>query len=158
MRGGNDGERFREAVKEVKEWRELGERKDRGFSWKNGALVKSLYVAWDEFRDVLVIPRSFRSKILLVAHEGSGHLGSDKVLAMLGKHFIWPGMNKEIIAHVRGCDVCQRKSKHNPRKAPVVERPLLSEPFEDIAVDIVGPLPKGKRVSVPTHLCVLSYK
>ncbi len=26
----------------------------------------------------------------------------------------------------------------------MVERPLLSEPFEDIAVDIVGPLPKSK--------------
>ncbi len=68
VRGGNDGERFREAVKEddsLKEWRELGERKDRGFSWKNGALVKSLYVAWDEFKDVLVIPRSFRSKIFI---------------------------------------------------------------------------------------------
>ena len=114
MRGGNDGEWFREAVKEddsLKEWRELGERKDRGFSWKNGALVKSLYVAWDEFRDVLVIPRSFRSKILTVAHEGSGHLGSDKVSAMVGKHFIWPGMHKEINARVRGCDVCQRKKQ-----------------------------------------------
>ncbi len=25
----------------------------------------------------------------------------------------------------------------------MVERPVLTEPFEDVAVDIVGPLPKG---------------
>ncbi len=45
---------------------------------------------------------------------------------------------------MRGCGVCQRKSKYKPKRAPVVERPVLSEPFEDVAVDIVGPLAKGK--------------
>ncbi len=50
---GNEGEEFRKAVKEdesLKEWRELGERKERGFSWKGGTLVKSMYVTWEEFR------------------------------------------------------------------------------------------------------------
>ncbi len=34
--------------------------------------------------------------------------------------------------------------KHNPKKVPVVERPIFSKPFEDVAVGIVGPLPKGR--------------
>ncbi len=73
MRVGNDGVKFREAVKEhdsVKKWSELGKRIDRGFSWKNGVLVKSQYVAWNMIRDILVIPRNFSSKILIVAHLG----------------------------------------------------------------------------------------
>ncbi len=49
--------------------------------------------------------------------------------------------------------LCQVKSKHRPRKAPVVERPLLTEPFESVAVDLVGPLPKGKG----GHQYVLTY-
>ncbi len=36
------------------------------------------------------------------------------------------------------------RSKGRPSKAPVVERPILTEPFESVAVDLVGPLPKGK--------------
>ncbi len=36
------------------------------------------------------------------------------------------------------------EDKQRPRKAPVIERPVLTEPFEDVAVDIVGLLPKGK--------------
>ncbi len=82
--------------------------------------------------------------MLTLAHEKTGHLGADKVLAMMGRHFIWPGMHRDIGAHCRGCQLCQQKSKQRPRKAPVVERPVLTEPFEDVAVDIVGPLPKGK--------------
>ncbi len=126
----------------MKEWRELGERKERGFSWKGGTLVKSMYVTWEEFRDVLVVPMEFREKV--VGHERNGYLGTE-VSAMVGRHFIWPGMSKEVWAHCRACKVCQLKSKQKPKKAPAVERPLLSEPFEDVAVDLVGPLlPKGK--------------
>ncbi len=52
VRVGTEGERFREAVREdenLKEWRELGEREVRGFSWKGGTSVKSMYVTWEEF-------------------------------------------------------------------------------------------------------------
>ncbi len=138
---GNDGENFREAVssdESLKEWRELGKRCERGFSWRHELLVKSMYVTWDEFREVIVVPRAFRNKILEVAHDGTGHLGADKVIAIVNKHFLWPGMSKDIFMY------CREKSKHNPKKVPVVEHPILSEPFEYVAVDIVGPLPKGR--------------
>ncbi len=39
-----------------------------GFSWKGGTLVKSMYVTWEEFRDVLVVPREWRGKVLIIAH------------------------------------------------------------------------------------------
>ena len=95
-------------------------------------LVLSKYVAWEEFRDVLVVPRAYRGKILIVAHEKTGHLGGDKVVAMIERHFAWPGMVKEAYNHCKECPTCQVKSKHVPRKAPVVERPVLTEPFEDV--------------------------
>ncbi len=90
------------------------------------------------------MPREWRGKVLTIAHEKTGHLGVDKVSAMVSRHFLWPSMQRDIGAHVRGCDVCQRKSKYKPKRAPMVERPVLSEPFEDVAVDTVGPLAKGK--------------
>ncbi len=79
-----------------------------------------------------------------MSHEHSGHLGGEKVAKMVGRYFLWPGMVTEIEEHCRSCDTCQRKSKHKPRKVPAVDRPVLTEPFESVAVDLVGPLPKGK--------------
>ncbi len=127
----------------LKEWRELGDRKERGFQWKKGVLVRSQYVMWEEFRDV-VVPKSYRRRVMELAHERNGHLGSEKAARMVGRYFTWPGMAREMGEHCKSCDVCQRKSKHTPRRALAVERPLLSEPFEAVAVDLVGPLPKGK--------------
>ncbi len=72
---------------------------------------------------------------------------------MVGRYFLWPGMIKDVLVHCSSCSVCQLRSKHRPRKAPVVERPILTEPFESVAVDLVGPLPKGKR----GHQYILTY-
>ncbi len=147
MREGSDGGEFRQCVRSdesLRTWRELGERKERGFKWNKGLLLKGMYVSWEEFVDVIVVPREFRGRILEMAHERSGHLGGEKVARLVGRYFLWPGMAKGILEYCQSCKVCQVKNKSKPRKAPAVERPILTEPFESVAVDLVGPLPKGK--------------
>ena len=147
MGEGSDGKRFRECVladESLKTWRELGKRNERGFKWEKELLLKGMYVSWEEFVDVIVVPEKFRKRILVMGHEKCGHLGGEKVARLVGKHFIWPGMGKEILEYCASCETCQIKSKGRPRKAPAVDRPVLSEPFESVAVDLVGPLPKGK--------------
>ena len=57
---------------------------------------------------------------------------------------MWPGMGQDIIKHCRSCSICQICSKAPARKVPMVEREILTEPFEVMAFDIVGPMPKGK--------------
>ncbi len=44
------------------------------------------------------------------------------------------------------------------RKALMVQRPVLTLPLESVAVDLVGPLPKGKRGSkfMFTYICLSS--
>ena len=79
-----------------------------------------------------------------VSHERLGHLGARKVKALIKQRFTWPGMGQDVIEHCRSCLVCQRCSKAPARKAPMVEREVLSEPFEALAYDIVGPMPTGK--------------
>ncbi len=114
---GSDGKDFCQAVLEdesLREWRELGERKERGFAWKKGVLVRSLYITWEEFRDVLVVPKEFRKQIMELGHERNGHLGGEKVTVMVGRYFLWPGMNKELAEHCGSCGLCQLKSKHRP--------------------------------------------
>ncbi len=46
-----------------------------------------------------------------LGHERNGHLGGEKVAAMVGRYFLWPGMSKELVDHGKSCKVCQLKSK-----------------------------------------------
>ncbi len=57
---------------------------------------------------------------------------------------MWPNMKTEIYAHCASCIKCQYNSKYCPKKAPMVARPVITQPFQSVAIDLVGPLPKGK--------------
>ena len=49
----------------------------------------------------------------------------------------------EVKAFVRSCAVCQRGARNDNAKAPLQPLPCVSEPFEKVAFDLVGPLPKS---------------
>ena len=93
---------------------------------------------------MIALPEVFRKQVLVLAHDKLGHLGARKVKALVKQRFTWPNMGRDIIDYCRSCEVCQRCSKAAARKAPLIEREVSSEPFECLAFDIVGPMPKGK--------------
>jgi len=75
---GSDAELFGKEVREdqsLKAWCELGDRKERGFKWKGDLLVQSKYVCWDEFKEVLVVPKGRRALIVSIAHDRGGSYG-----------------------------------------------------------------------------------
>ena len=90
--------------------------------------------------DVLDIPKTFRLKILQFAHDRSGHLGVRKTQECIADKFVWPMMGKDW----KSCVACQKANKVAGRRALMVKRHVVSEPFMSIAFDLVGPLPKGK--------------
>ena len=96
-----------------------------------------------ELVHVLVLPKVFRRQVLEVAHENLRHMRARRVKALLSQRFAWPGLGQDVIQHVRSCDVCQRCSKVQ-KKVSMIPRKVMSEPFEAMGVDIVGPFPKGK--------------
>ena len=59
---------------------------------------------------------------------------------------------------MKSCDVCLRLNQAGNKKALMVERKILTVPFESVAVDLVGPLPKGKRGAkyLFTYVCLAS--
>ena len=94
----------------------------------------------------------YRVQVMQLAHESimAGHLGvkktSDRVLA----EFYWPGVQADVSRYCRSCDVCQRTfPKGKVTAVPLGNMPLIEEPFQRVAVDIVGPLEpvtdKGNR-------------
>ena len=125
-------------------YRALAEKGEQGFQWRDGLLFQARMDQGEEVVHALVLPKSFRRRVLEMAHEGTGHMGARKVKALLRHRFVWPGMGVEVIEHTRSCEVCQRCAKAKSRKAPLMEREVLSEPFEVLAIDLVGPMPTAK--------------
>ena len=106
----------------------------------------------------MVLPTKFRRNVMTLAHERSGHLGARKVKALVRQRFVWPEMAKDIVKHCQSCEVCQRCRKTKSRRVPLIEREVLSEPFEVLAMDLVGPFPKGKGgyTHLLTAICMSS--
>ncbi len=73
-----------------------------------------------------------------------GPQGVRRTKELHNNRFTWPGMGVDVTEFVHSCDVCLRLNKAGNRQAHMAERPVISEPFESVAVDLVGPLPKAK--------------
>ena len=129
----------------LESYRALALAGEQGFKWKGGLLYQARMDDCEEVTHVLVLPKGVRKRVMEMAHEGSGHLGARKVKALLRHRFVWPSMGVDIIAHCRSCVVCQCCAKAKSRRAPLMEREVLSEPFEVMAFDLVGPFPKAKN-------------
>ena len=62
----------------------------------------------------------------------------------------------EVKEFVRSCAGCQRAARNDNSRAPLQPLPCVSEPFEKVAFDLVGPLPhtsSGNRY-ILTMMCL----
>uniref|UniRef100_A0A8C2GBZ0 Gypsy retrotransposon integrase-like protein 1 n=1 Tax=Cyprinus carpio TaxID=7962 RepID=A0A8C2GBZ0_CYPCA len=94
----------------------------------------------------LVVPREGRELVLSLGHSvpWAGHLGRHKTTARIVRHFYWPGMRKDIATYCKTCPQCQQTSLRVPPRAPLKPLPIIGVPFEQLGMDIVGPLEKTK--------------
>ena len=75
----------------------------------------------------------------------------------LKRHCTWPGMSGTIKAYVKGCLECQRMRKGSAGKIPMGEMPIHDIPFNNVAIDIVGPFPRAKGFKfLLTYICLAS--
>jgi transposase InsO family protein len=93
----------------------------------------------------LVIPRALRERVLQLAHEG--HPGVVAFKQRLRGKVWWPGIDKNATTYVKSCHGCQLVSKGDPPE-PLQRSELPTEPWEDIAIDFMGPLPSGHYLLV----------
>ena len=128
----------------LQKWRDLADQGEKGFVWKEGLLYQSTTTHVLDSVFLMVFPKSFRTKVMNLAHEKLSHMGARRVQSLIKQRFVWPGMGQDIIHYCRSCPTCQKCAKTKARKVPMVERAVMSEPFETMAFDIVGPMPKGK--------------
>ena len=99
-----------------------------------------------EIKRQLLVPERYREKLLSFAHESSlsGHFGVRKCFQKLADLYFWPGMRQDVKRFVLSCRVCQMVGKPNQKipKAPLIPIPSVGEPFREVIIDVVGPLPQ----------------
>ncbi|XP_068243590.1 uncharacterized protein [Palaemon carinicauda] len=96
----------------------------------------------------IVVPSKYQNDVLSLAHEDSfsGHFGVCKTHSRLAKYFWWPGLKSSVKKFVGSCETCQIMGKPNKPipKAPLHPIPAIGDPFAELVVDMVGPLPRTK--------------
>ena len=119
----------------------LGELDREGYHLSGGLLFRTRIDMFSKPEEQLCIPESQRTKCLHAAHTCFGHQGRNKMLLLLRPYFYWPNMSKSCQEFVTGCIRCQQSDKSTPKPHPMTERMVATQPFQDVAVDIVGPFP-----------------
>ena len=66
------------------------------------------------------------------------------MVALLRPHFYWPCMARDCMTYIKACEKCQAMDKSLPRPPVMTQREVVTKPFHDVAIDIVGPFPTAK--------------
>ena len=96
----------------------------------------------------IVLPKEYHREILHLAHDPllAGNLGINKTYHRILQHFFWPGLKSDVKSFCKSCHTCQLVGKPNQNTpvAPLKPIPAVGEPFSQVLIDCVGPLPKSK--------------
>ena len=95
-------------------------------------------------RSQVVVPSAYRRRLVQMAHEETAaHLGIRKTGDALLTYFYWRGLRRDVAKYVGSCHLCQITGNKKPVRAPLQPIPMVTEPFEKVVVDVVGPLPRS---------------
>ena len=92
-----------------------------------------------------MIPAVLRADVLELAHEG--HQGIVKTKQRLRSKVWWPGMDNAAERKCRTCHGCQLVGQPS-RPPPIESTPLPAGPWQELAIDLMGPLPTGETLLV----------
>ncbi|KAL9968936.1 hypothetical protein ACROYT_G021087 [Oculina patagonica] len=84
----------------------------------------------------IVVPQALRKRVVSLADKG--HQGVVKTKKRLRTKAWWPGMDRDAKGRFAECYGCQLVTKNVP-PPPVKPTSLPSQPWEEVAVDLMGP-------------------
>jgi hypothetical protein len=95
--------------------------------------------------DRLLIPRfgDLRENLFRLAHNSTGHFGSEKSYATLRDHYYWPNMRRDLeLGYIPSCPDCQRNKSCTTKPAgPLHPLPIPDACGDSVTLDFIGPLP-----------------
>ena len=95
----------------------------------------------------LCVPQPLREAVLHENHDAptAGHLGASKTAARLAQYYFWPGMVRDATRYVRRCQKCLEYKALQQAPAGGMQTTPAANPWEVVAVDLVGPLPRSAK-------------
>ncbi|GFX69136.1 retrovirus-related Pol polyprotein from transposon 412 [Trichonephila clavipes] len=96
------------------------------------------------FRWQLVLPQSRIPEVLKELHGSptGGHFGVMKTLHRVRERFFWGKVRADVEQWCKSCDACSARKGPKIRSRGKLHRYNVGAPFERIAFDILGPLPR----------------
>lgn len=82
----------------------------------------------------------FRQTVFNAIH-GHSHGGTRATIRLMTERYYWPGIRKDTTTWVRACPQCQVTKVSRHVKAPLTSYPMVTQRFEHLNMDIIGPLP-----------------
>lgn len=123
----------------------------QGYFLQDGLLLRLWAPHGDNFGGdpimQIVLPSKFRMPVIQTAHDNvAGHMGVRKTYNRVLQRFFWPRLKRDVSAFIKTCHTCQVTSKPNQviKPAPLTPIPAMSQPFQHLILDCVGPLPRSK--------------
>jgi len=96
----------------------------------------------------VVVPKERRKEVLVRCHDNpaAGHVGIFKTFWKVAERYYWPKMRADITKYVRCCKICAQNKVEQKRPAGLMgNRPVITEPWQSISLDYIGPLPRSKQ-------------
>ena len=115
-------------------------KKCKRYSFSNGKLWRGMNTKMGYVQRE-VPPTAARPQIIQQLHESIGHLGRDRTFQVVARHYVWPGMHKDVSIAVKQCRACDRvKASFNMKHDRLKPLPLFGL-FYRFSIDSAGPLP-----------------
>ena len=118
--------------------------------YKNFRLEKDIlwYVSiYANTKPVAVIPRVRADTILEKYHDSTeaGHPGQEETYTSIRRRFFWVRMRQDIKNYVQACRICACTKASNQKASSSQRGRRPSQPWEVLAVDLMGPYPRTSR-------------
>ena len=67
------------------------------------------------------------------------------MMELIKRNYWWPGICNDVRKYVQGCQECQQnKVQHMKKAAPLHPLPTSKTPWEEISIDVIGPLSRSE--------------
>ena len=87
----------------------------------------------------IVLPKALVPATIKWYHHTNGHAGADRLFRSISQLLYSPGLKEQVRSFVKTCDECQRYKNAGPGVGHVPPKNEDMSPFEQIAIDTMGP-------------------
>ena len=119
--------------------------KNNGLLWEEDGIV------YMEGRIYVPNSKKLKEKILQKNHDSVDveYPRQQRMLELIKQNYWWLGLKEDIKKYIQGCFKCQQnKVQHQKKSGELHPLEIPQEPWQEISINIIGPLPRSNGMDV----------